>query len=83
MVQCFPPNDNQQIRVFLQQENEDTGAPPADAYESHSGGILDTLADIQEKAEGMLAEARKTEVKAQHNFELLAQSLKDEIKSTK
>jgi len=78
----FSVNDKTKLRAFLQaQENEDgVAAPEAAAYESHSSGILDTLADMQEKAEGMLAEARKTEVNARHNFELLAQSLKDELK---
>lgn len=77
----FSTQDKQALKAFLQSgENEDgVHAPAVEAYESHSSGILDTLADMQEKAEGMLAEARKTEVNARHAYELLAQSLKDEL----
>merc|ERR1719492_526972 len=56
------------------------GAPAASIYESHSGGILDTLEDLLDKAEVQLDKARKTETAATHNFEMLKQSLEDEIK---
>jgi chromosome segregation ATPase len=49
-------------------------------YESHSGGILDTLAGLLEKAEAQLDEARAKETAAKNNFEMLKQSLTDEIK---
>jgi len=75
----FSIHDKRQLQAFLQQNEAGVNQPEAAAYESHSSGILDTLADMQEKAEGMLAEARKTEMNAQHAFELLAQSLNDEI----
>jgi len=77
----FSTHDKAQLRAFLQQNESEEGVnqPQAAAYESHSSGILDTLADMQEKAEGMLAEARKTEMSAKHSFELLAQSLNDEL----
>eukprot|EP00397_Hematodinium_sp_SG-2012_P028319 GEMP01029806.1.p1 GENE.GEMP01029806.1~~GEMP01029806.1.p1 ORF type:complete len:675 (+),score=236.11 GEMP01029806.1:89-2113(+) len=76
----FSTRDKTQLRAFLQAQQEGVDAPTAKAYESHSGGILDTIADMQEKAEGLLAEARKAEVNARHAFELLAQSLNDELK---
>lgn len=77
----FSTQDTQKLRAFLQSGEEEDGvdAPAVKAYESHSSGILDTLADMQEKAEGMLAEARKTEVNARHSYELLAQSLNAEL----
>jgi len=75
----FSTRDKRQLQAFLQQNDEGVNQPQAAAYESHSSGILDTLADMQEKAEGMLAEARKTEMNAQHAYELLAQSLNDEV----
>merc|ERR550534_637308 len=75
----FSIHDKRQLQAFLQQNDEGVNQPQAAAYESHSSGILDTLADMQEKAEGMLAEARKTEMNAQHAYELLAQSLNDEV----
>merc|ERR1719324_973037 len=47
--------------------------------QSQSGGIVDMLEDLKEKAEAELAEARKTESQAAHNFNLMSQSLKDQI----
>jgi len=79
----FSTHDKSKLRAFLQNKEDDDdqpfGKPQTRAYESHSGGILETLANMQEKAEGMLAEARKTELNAKHNFELLEQSLKNEL----
>lgn len=78
----FSIEDTKKLKAFLQAEEEEDGvnAPAVQAYESHSGSILDILADMQEKSEGMLAEARKTEVNSRHSYELLAQSLNDELK---
>merc|ERR1712153_50434 len=45
-----------------------------------SGGIVDTIQDLLEKAEDQLADIRKTENKNKNNFALLEQSLEDEIK---
>merc|ERR550537_1523415 len=55
------------------------GAPAPDAYKSQSGGILQTMEDMMEKAAAQRAEGQKAEMTAQHNFELLAQKLNDEI----
>merc|ERR1719449_258768 len=54
-------------------------APEAKAYESQSGGILDTLEDMKEKAIAMRNDQQKAEMKAQHSYEMLAQSLKNEL----
>jgi hypothetical protein len=54
-------------------------APDAAAYETHSTSILDVLEDMKEKALAMKNEAEKGEMKAQHSFEMLAASLKNEI----
>jgi molecular chaperone GrpE (heat shock protein) len=56
------------------------GAPAAAVYESHSSGIIETLEDLLDKAQSQLAEARKAETSALHNFELLEQGLQDSIK---
>lgn len=61
-------------------DDEDAGAPAAQAYESHSGGIIDTLQGLLDKAEDQLDAARKKEVSSRHNFEMLKQSLQDEVK---
>merc|ERR1719299_25224 len=49
------------------------------AYEGHGGGILDTLSDMKEKAEATLSDARTAEMKAQHGYEMLKQSMDTEI----
>merc|ERR1740130_768143 len=55
------------------------GAPDAAAYESHSTGILDTLNGLLEKAQEQLSTARGTETNSKNNFDMLKQSLHDEI----
>merc|ERR1719443_2303979 len=50
------------------------------AYESSSSGILDTIADMQGKAEESLSSTRKDEMEAAHAYALLKQGLEDEIK---
>ena len=42
-------------------------------------GIVDLLEDLKEKAEGELAEARKAESSAKHNFDMMRQSLQDQM----
>merc|ERR1719428_2663793 len=56
------------------------GAPDAAVYESHSGGVVDVLEDLLEKATNQLDDARKAETKAKNEFEVLEQSLTDEIR---
>jgi chromosome segregation ATPase len=53
------------------------------AFESSSGGILDTIADMQGKAEESLSSTRKDEMEAAHAFALVKQGLEDEIKVAK
>merc|ERR1719217_279840 len=53
------------------------------AYESQSSGILDTISDMQEKAEASLSSTRKDEMEAAHAYALLKQGLEDEIKVNK
>jgi len=50
----------------------------ASAYESKSDGILDTIADMQSKAEDSLSSTRKDEMNAQHSYQMLKQGLEDE-----
>merc|ERR1740139_571992 len=57
----------------------DMGAPAAATYESKSGSIVDVLADMKDKAESELDELRKAEGNAKHNFNMLKQSLDDQI----
>jgi chromosome segregation ATPase len=76
------------VEALLQANSQDSDEdlqPQATevAYESASGGILDTLADMQEKAEASLSSTRKDEMEAAHAFALLKQGLEDEIKVAK
>merc|ERR1740127_280147 len=61
-------------------EDESMGAPAAAVYKGKSGGIIETMQDLFEKAEAQLEEARQTESKSVQAYQMLAQSLKDEIK---
>merc|ERR1719355_403671 len=79
------------LTAFLQSQSEDNdededaddlalmGAPDPDAYKSKSGGILDTLADMQEKAEAQQSSLQKAEMKEKFNYDMLKQSLTDKI----
>merc|ERR1719272_2437428 len=55
------------------------GAPAPDAYKSHSGGIVDVLQDMLDKAEAELASARKDEMNNKHNYDMMKVSLTDAI----
>merc|ERR1719487_1746988 len=50
-----------------------------EAYASQSSGILDTLDDMQAKAEESLSSTRKDEMEAAHAYALLKQGLEDGI----
>merc|ERR1719297_415495 len=68
--------------VQTQQSSDDgeTGAPDPAVYKGQSGGIIDTLGDLLEKAESQLAELRNKETASLQEFEMLKQSLEDKIK---
>jgi len=78
--------DASKLTALLQnsQESEDSsdalGAPAAKVYKNKSGGIIETMQDLYEKAEAQLEEVRGTENKNNQAYQMLAQSLKDEIK---
>lgn len=61
-------------------DDSEQGAPAAAAYEGHSSGIIGTMEDLFEKAKASLANARGKEQSSMHNFQMLKQSLEDEIK---
>jgi len=79
--------DGKRLTALLQssQESEDgddqaPGAPAVAAYESQSGSIVETLENLLEKGEAQLDEARTKEKQDSHNFQMLKQSLEDELK---
>merc|ERR1719331_3644465 len=55
------------------------GAPAGEAYHSHGAGVLDLLEGMKEKADAELADARKSEMKAQFEFNKLKKGLEDEL----
>merc|ERR1719262_1832788 len=68
------------VQSSEQDGDEELGAPAGTVFKSSSGGIVSTLQDLFEKAEAQLEEARKTETKSVQAYQMLAASLKDEIK---
>jgi len=76
--------DATKLSALVQTRNDDseseTGAPDAEVYESKSGGIVDTLTGLLEKAEGQLDAATKAETQAKNEYDLKKQALSDEIK---
>lgn len=93
IVQASWVNTDQKevIESFLQKSKGDDDLsfaqqPQASvsSYESHGGGqggLLETLADLQAKAEAAQAESRREETQARHAYDLLAASLKAELKA--
>merc|ERR1719421_2506317 len=68
------------------EDDEDLSLQPqatAAAFTSQGGGILDTLKEMSDKAEGTLTDARGTEMKSKHAFEMLKSSLEQELKTMK
>merc|ERR1719502_1221393 len=88
MVQAsaFSSADASRLTALVQTQqtdsdsDEELGAPAAQVYKGQSGGIIGTLEGLTEKAEGQLDKARKTETTAAQNYQMLKQSLTDEIK---
>merc|ERR1719161_148686 len=78
--------DSSKITALLQSTQEaadssdEMGAPAAAVYQGKSGGIIETMQDLYEKAETQLEKARSAETKSVQAYQMLAQSLKDEIK---
>merc|ERR1719264_1460975 len=68
------------IQNSQQAADDDSGAPAAAVYEGHSSDIIDTLESLLEKAEQQLADARAKETSSQNNYEMLKQSLEDDIR---
>merc|ERR1719197_1260382 len=75
--------DASRLTAFVQATSDDEdssmGAPAAQVYEGHSDGIIGVLEGLTEKAEGQLDKARKAESTAIQNYQMLKQSLTDEI----
>jgi hypothetical protein len=79
----FASINKPKLMALVQAQSDDDdlelGAPAAQVYESKAGGIVDVLADMKDKAESELADLRKAEQNTAHNFNMLKQSLEDQI----
>jgi len=76
--------DATKLSALVQTHSDDAdsepGAPDAEVYESKSGGIVDTLTGLLEKAEGQLDAVTKAETQAKNEYDLKKQALSDEVK---
>jgi len=87
MVQAstLSSEDASQLTALVQTTSEDSdseesmGSPAAAVYEGKSDGIIGVLEGLTEKAEAQLDKARKTEQTSVQNYQMLKQSLTDEI----
>jgi len=61
-------------------EEDEPGAPAAAVYQGRSGSVVETLEGLLDKAKDELESSRRRETNNQHNFNMLKQSLGDEIK---
>jgi len=79
---AFSGTDRQKLMALVQSQEDadDVGAPAAAVYKTHSTNIVEVLEDMKEKAESQLSDLRKAESNAKHNYEMLKQSLEDQIK---
>merc|ERR1719191_739765 len=82
--------DKAAVQALLQAKSTDgdedlslTPQASTSSYESHGSGILDTISDMKEKAEGTLSDARAAEMKAGHEYAMLKQNLEMQIKTMK
>jgi chromosome segregation ATPase len=83
----FSSQDSKNLVALVQSQQAsdsddlELGAPAAAVYKTHSSSIFDVLEDLKEKAEGQLAELRKAESGAKHNYNMLKQSLTDQMEA--
>merc|ERR1719453_882534 len=82
--------DKAAVQALLQSKSadadEDLSLQPqaqVSEYQSHGSGILDTVSDMKEKAESTLSDARKAEMEAAHEYEMLKQSLEMQMSTMK
>merc|ERR1719362_232111 len=81
---AFTVADRQRLLALAQTDQADAfEAPAAAAYKGQSGGIIEVLEDMKEKADSQLAELRKVEETAKHNYDMLKQSLEAQISADK
>jgi chromosome segregation ATPase len=69
-----------------EENDEDLSLQPQAAvsgYQSQGSGIIDTISDMKDKAESTLSDARKAEMEANHEYEMLKQNLEMQMSTLK
>merc|ERR1719253_2429218 len=83
-AQQLSTSDESKLTALVQSTDSDDdaelGAPDPAAYKSQSGGIVETLESLLDKARSQSETAQKKEMNEKHNFQMLKQSLTDELK---
>merc|ERR1719215_148439 len=81
-AQSLSSADSKKLTALVQSSSDDDseGAPDPAAYENQSGGVVGVLNDLLEKEQGELDAARQKEQADLANFQMLHQSLTDEVK---
>jgi len=76
-------SDRQKLLAFAQSgqssEESELGAPAGATYASQSSDIVNVLESLNDKAQDELAAARKVESDSKHNFNMMRQSLQDQM----
>merc|ERR1719408_891519 len=63
----------------LAQDPLAVSAPQASAYEFQSGGVVDMIQSLHDKFEDEIRDLEKDEMKSEHAYKLMMQSLEDDI----
>jgi len=90
---AFPTSDRSKLLALVQSrqaaQDEDAeadaalGATQAAAYQPSSGNVVEVMEDMKDDAEAQLVKLRKAETEAKGNYDLLKQSLKDQVAEDK
>lgn len=86
---AFDSYDHEKLAALVQtadsedasDDDEELGAPSAAAYKSQSGGAVETLGGLLEKAQKGLDDARQGETASLHSFEMQQQALTQKTKT--
>jgi hypothetical protein len=70
------------LAAFLEEQDQQLGAPAADAYQSQSDGILGMLKGLEAKFKKELDECMAVESNKAHAYQLEMQHLTDTVKAT-
>lgn len=87
----FTSTDRDKLLALVQEqqdseadgEDENAAAPEGAVYKSQSGGILEVLSDLKDKADAQLSQLRKVEATSVHNYEMMKSALEFEIATDK